>query len=104
MMPSCISGGRSVSVVLEDNPLLIGFGACLGVDSSGMRDSTCELECTEMSSSGLCFGRDLDKGSSLKSGSFDVCLIEGGHLVVAGNAETTSVGILTGWVGIVQVI
>lgn len=51
---------------------MTGFEACLGVDSSGMRDSTCELECTEMSSSGLCFGRDLDKGSSLKSGSFDV--------------------------------
>lgn len=104
MMPSCISGGRSVSVVLEDSPLLMGFGACLGEDSSVMRDSTWELECTEMSSSGLCFGRDLDKGSSLKSGSFDVCLIEGGHLVAAGIKGTTSVSILTGRVGIVQVI
>lgn len=72
MMPSCISGGRSVNVVLEDSPFLTGFEACLGVDSSGMRDSTCELECTEMSSSGLYFGRDLDKGRSLSSGSFDV--------------------------------
>lgn len=72
MMPSCISGGRSVSVVLEDSPFLTAFGACRGMDSSGMRDSTCELERTEMSSSGLCFGRDLDKGRSLKRGSFDV--------------------------------
>lgn len=60
-----------------------------------MIDSAWELECTEMSSSGRCFGRGLDMGSNLRSGSLDDLAIDGGPVVDVEIKGATSLSNLT---------